>query len=62
MKSPARWWQHYFGEIVYLIVEVPGLEKPLSVTETNDFGTDGVGVGLAVRLACEPDALAAMTD
>ena len=37
--------RHYFGEITHLIVEIPGLEKPLSVTETNDFGADDIPVG-----------------
>ena len=52
--------RHYFGEITHLIVEVPGLEKPLSVTETNDFGADDIPVGAPIRLAYDPDALVAM--
>jgi spermidine/putrescine transport system ATP-binding protein len=54
--------RHYFGEITHLIVEVPGLEKPLSVTETNDFGADDIPVGAAIRLAYDPDALVALAD
>ena len=54
--------RHYFGEITHLIVEVPGLEKPLSVTETNDFGADDIPVGSAVRLAYDPEALVALAD
>ncbi|PWJ84899.1 spermidine/putrescine ABC transporter ATP-binding subunit [Pseudaminobacter salicylatoxidans] len=54
--------RHYFGEITHLIVEIPGLEKPLSVTETNDFGADDIPVGSAVRLAYDPDALVALAD
>ncbi|EHK58083.1 ABC transporter ATP-binding protein [Allomesorhizobium alhagi] len=52
--------RHYFGEITHLIVEIPGLEKPLSVTETNDFGADDIPVGTPIRLAYDPDALVAM--
>ena len=51
--------RHYFGEITHLIVEVPGLEKPLSVTETNNFGADDIPVGAPIRLAYDPDALVA---
>jgi spermidine/putrescine transport system ATP-binding protein len=52
--------RHYFGEITHLIVEIPGLEKPLSVTETNDFGADDIPIGAPIRLAYDPDALVAM--
>ncbi|SFK60574.1 spermidine/putrescine transport system ATP-binding protein [Mesorhizobium albiziae] len=54
--------RHYFGEITHLIVEVPGLEKPLSVSETNNFGADDIPVGAPIRLAYDPDALVAMAD
>ncbi len=54
--------RHYFGEITHLIVEIPGLEKPLSVTETNDFGADDIPVGAAIRLGYDRDALVAMAD
>jgi spermidine/putrescine transport system ATP-binding protein len=54
--------RHYFGEITHLIVEVPGLEKPLSVSETNNFGADDIPVGAPVRLAYDPDALFALAD
>jgi spermidine/putrescine transport system ATP-binding protein len=54
--------RHYFGEITHLIVEIPGLEQPLSVIETNDFGADDIPVGSPVRLAYEPEALVAMRD
>lgn len=54
--------RHYFGEITHLIVEIPGLEKPLSVTETNDFGADDIPVGTPIRLAYDPEALVAMGD
>ncbi|NGO51853.1 ABC transporter ATP-binding protein [Allomesorhizobium camelthorni] len=52
--------RRYFGEITHLIVEIPGLEKPLSVTETNDFGADDIPIGAPIRLAYDPDALVAM--
>jgi spermidine/putrescine transport system ATP-binding protein len=52
--------RHYFGEITHLIVDVPGFEKPLSVTETNNFGADDLPVGAEIRLAYDPDALVAM--
>ena len=54
--------RHYFGEITHLIVEIPGLEKPLSVTETNDFGADDIPVGAPIRLAYDRDALVAMAE
>lgn len=54
--------RHYFGEITHLIVEVPGFEKPLSVTETNNFGADDIPVGAPIRLAYDPDALVALSD
>jgi spermidine/putrescine transport system ATP-binding protein len=43
-------------------VNVPGIEQPLSVTETNDFGADDLPIGAAIRLAYDPDALVAMAD
>lgn len=54
--------RHYFGEITHLIVDVPGLEKPLSVSETNNFGADDIPVGAPIRLAYDPDALVALAD
>ena len=54
--------RHYFGEITQLVVDVAGLEEPLSVTETNDFGADDIPVGAAIRLGYDPDALVAMAD
>ncbi|MBL8584163.1 MAG: ABC transporter ATP-binding protein, partial [Rhizobiaceae bacterium] len=54
--------RHYFGEITHLIVEVAGMDKPLSVTETNDFGADDIPVGATIRLAYDPEALVALAD
>ncbi|OQM74386.1 ABC transporter ATP-binding protein [Manganibacter manganicus] len=54
--------RHYFGEVTHLIVDIPGLEKPLSVIETNDFGADDIPVGAAIRLAYDPEALVALAD
>jgi spermidine/putrescine transport system ATP-binding protein len=54
--------RHYFGEITHLIVEVPGMERPLSVSETNNFGADDIPVGAPIRLAYDPDALVALAD
>ncbi|WP_187973291.1 ABC transporter ATP-binding protein [Aquibium microcysteis] len=54
--------RHYFGEITHLVVGIPGMDAPLSVTETNDFGADDIPVGAAIRIAFEPDALVAMAD
>jgi len=54
--------RHYFGEITHLIVDVPGMEKPLSVSETNDFGADDIPVGAPIRLGYDPEALVAMAD
>jgi len=54
--------RHYFGEITHLIVEVPGMDQPLSVSETNNFGADDIPVGAPIRLAYDPDALVALAD
>ena len=54
--------RHYFGEITHLVVDVPGMEKPLSVTETNDFGADDLPLGARIRLGYDPDALVALAD
>ncbi|MGD9916212.1 MAG: ABC transporter ATP-binding protein [Rhizobiaceae bacterium] len=54
--------RHYFGEITHLIVAVDGLEKPLSVSESNNFGADDIPVGAPIRLAYDPDALVALAD
>ncbi|MGE0500828.1 MAG: ABC transporter ATP-binding protein [Rhizobiaceae bacterium] len=54
--------RHYFGEITHLIVSVDGMEKPLSVSETNDFGADDLPLGAAIRLGYDPDALVALAD
>jgi len=54
--------RHYFGEITHLLVEIPGMEKPLSVTETNDFGADDLPLGATIRLGYDPDALVALAD
>jgi spermidine/putrescine transport system ATP-binding protein len=54
--------RHYFGEITHLIVEIPGMERPLSVTETNDFGADDLPIGAPIRLGYDPEALVAMAD
>ena len=44
----------------HLVVDIPGMESPLSVTETNNFGADDIPVGASVRLAYDPDALVAL--
>ena len=54
--------RHYFGEITHLVVDIPGFETPLSVTETNNFGADDIPVGAPIRLAYDPDALVALAD
>jgi spermidine/putrescine transport system ATP-binding protein len=54
--------RHYFGEITHLMVDVPGMDKPLSVTETNDFGADDLPLGATIRLGYDPDALVALAD
>jgi spermidine/putrescine transport system ATP-binding protein len=54
--------RHYFGEVTHLIVDIPGLDQPLSVIETNDFGADDIPVGAPIRLAYDPDALVAMAE
>lgn len=54
--------RRYFAEITHLIVEIPGLERPLPVTETKDFGADDIPVGTSIRLAYDPEAPVAMAD
>ena len=54
--------RHYFGEITHFIVEVPGFEKTLSVSKSNNFGADDLPVGAPVRLGYDPDALVALAD
>ena len=54
--------RHYFGEITHFVVEIPGFEKPLSVSESNNFGADDLPVGSSVRLGYDPDALVALAD
>src|SRR5690606_2544179 len=54
--------RHYFGEITHLVVDIPGFDAPLSVTETNNFGADDLPVGASIRLAYDPEALVAMAD
>ncbi len=54
--------RHYFGEITHLIVQAPGFEKPLSVSETNNYGADDIPVGAPIRVAYDPDALVALAD
>ncbi|WP_110031111.1 ABC transporter ATP-binding protein [Hoeflea marina] len=52
----------YFGETTSLAVRVEGLDAPLSIVETNNFGADGLLVGAEIRLAYDPDALVLMSD
>ena len=54
--------RHYFGEITHLFVEIPGFEKPLSVSESNNFGADDLPVGAPIRLGYDPEALVALAD
>jgi len=54
--------RQYFGETTHLVVQVAGLEEPLSVIETNDFGADDIPVGSPIRLAYDPEALVAMAE
>lgn len=52
----------YFGETTSLSVAVAGLEAPLSIVETNNFGADALEIGAEVRLAFAPEALVRMAD
>lgn len=52
----------YFGETTNLTVDVDGLETPLSIVETNNFGADDLLIGAEIRLAYDPDALVLITD
>jgi spermidine/putrescine transport system ATP-binding protein len=52
----------YFGEVTHLTVGVDGLEQPLSMVETNNFGADDLPVGAEIRLAYDPDAFVLLAE
>ncbi len=52
----------YFGEVTHLTIGVDGLEQPLSMIETNDYGADDLPVGAEIRLAYDPDAFVLLAD
>ena len=52
----------YFGETTHLSVVVEGLEKPLSLIETNTYGADDLPIGAEVRLAYDPEAFVALAE
>ena len=52
----------YFGETTHLSVAVEGLEKPLSLIETNTHGADDLPIGAEVRLAYDPEAFVALAE
>ncbi len=52
----------YFGETTHLSVVAEGLEKPLSLIETNTYGADDLPIGAEVRLAYDPEAFVALAD
>lgn len=47
----------YFGETTHLEVAVEGLERTLSMIETNNYGADDLPIGAEIRLAYDPDAM-----
>jgi spermidine/putrescine transport system ATP-binding protein len=49
--------RQYFGEMTSLVVGVPGLDRPLSVTEANTYGADDLPIGAPLRLSFDADAL-----
>jgi spermidine/putrescine transport system ATP-binding protein len=52
----------YFGEVTHLAVGVDGLEQPLSLVETNNFGADDLPVGAEIRLAYDPEAFVLLAE
>ena len=52
----------YFGEVTHLTIGVDGLEQPLSMVETNDYGADDLPVGAEIRLAYDPDAFVLLAE
>lgn len=52
----------YFGEVTHLTIGVDGLEQPLSMVETNNFGADDLPIGAEIRLAYDPDAFVLLTE
>ncbi len=52
----------YFGETTHLSVSVDGLDRPLSMIETNTYGADDLPIGAAIRLAYDPDAFVALAE
>jgi spermidine/putrescine transport system ATP-binding protein len=52
----------YFGEVTQLTVGVDGLEHPLTMVETNNYGADDLPVGAEIRLAFDPDAFVLLTE
>ncbi|QRM56968.1 ABC transporter ATP-binding protein [Sinorhizobium sp. BG8] len=52
----------YFGEVTHLTIGVDGLEQPLSMIETNDYGADDLPVGAEIRLAYDPEAFVLLAE
>ncbi|WP_241559926.1 ABC transporter ATP-binding protein [Solirhodobacter olei] len=52
----------YFGETTSLAVAIEGLDAPLSIVETNDYGADELKIGAEIRLAYDPEALVLVSD
>ena len=44
------------------MVRLDGLEQPLSMVETNDYGADDLPVGAEIRLAYDPDAFVLLAE
>ncbi len=52
----------YFGEVTHLMIGVDGLEQPLSMVETNNYGADDLPIGAEIRLAYDPDAFVLLAE
>lgn len=52
----------YFGEVTHLTIGVDGLEQPLSMVETNDYGADDLPIGAEIRLAYDPEAFVLLAE
>lgn len=54
--------REYFGDTTHLTVRVEGLDMPLSIIETNDYGADDLPIGAGVRMTYDPDALVLLAE
>ena len=54
--------REYFGDTTHLTIRVDGLQAPLSIIETNDYGADDLPIGADIRMTYDPDALVLLAE